>query len=575
VYLIRIGFVLLWATALQAQEVKQPEETLFISKNTSVQSSGFMVAAAHPAAARAGRDILAAGGSAADAAVAVQFMLNLVEPQSSGIGGGAFALYWDASDNRLSSWDGRETAPRAATPDYWIGPDGQPVGWFRAVVGGRSVGVPGTLLLLDNLQAKFGLLKWADLLAPTIDAAEKGFMVSPRMAGSIAGAKNYGLTNYAAARTYFFDEDGAPLPTGHLLKNPKFAALLRRIARERSTPFYHGDIARDIVAATRTPTNPGILTAQDFADYRVISRAPVCADYRGYNVCGMGPPSSGGLTVGQTLKLLERFDIAAMGPTASAYHLFAEASKLAFADRNLYMADSDFVDMPSKGLLDGDYLRARAALIDPAKAMGKADAGNPPWDETRLFAPQQQVERAGTSHFVIVDQFGDMISMTTTIETGFGSRVMSHGFILNNELTDFSRTPQIDGLDVANRVEGGKRPRSSMAPTIVLKDGAPVLLIGSPGGSRIISYVAQAIIAILDWNMDPQMALDLGHVVNRNGATDLEEDTDAAGLAPVLQALGHDTKIRNMNSGLHAIVIRGDQLIGAADKRREGVVLGN
>lgn len=557
-----------------AQEVQQPEETSALAKNTSVQATEYMVVAAHPLAAEVGQQVLADGGSAADAAVAVQMMLNLVEPQSSGIGGGAFALYWDASKQELTSWDGRETAPIAATPEYWFGPDGKPVKWFEAVVGGRAVGVPGTLKLLETLHQKFGHQPWSDLLMPAIILAEEGFRVSPRLHASITRAVEFNLGAFPKTRAYFLDAAGVPWPEGHLLTNPAFAEAVGLIAAEGAAYFYEGPIAHKIIAATRTPPNPGLLTTGDFRRYEVVERPPVCVNYRGYQVCGMGPPSSGGLTVGQILRILEPLDLGSAGPSTEAYHLFAEASKLAYADRGLYMADSDFVDMP-EGLLNKAYLAARSRLIDPFAAMEQATPGAPPWDEARLFAPDIQLERPGTSHFVIVDSAGDMISMTTTIETGFGSGVMVDGFLLNNELTDFSRTPVRDGNPVANRVEGSKRPRSSMAPTIVLKDGKPVLLTGSPGGSRIIAYVAQSLIAMLDWNMDPQRAVDLGHVVNRNGATDLEEGSDAAAYGLGLQAMGHDVKIRNMNSGLHVIQIGEDGVLtGAADKRREGVVLG-
>jgi gamma-glutamyltranspeptidase/glutathione hydrolase len=532
-----------------------------------------MVAAANPLAALAGYDALAAGGTAADAAVAVQFMLNLVEPQSSGIGGGAFALYWDAETQSLTSFDGRERAPLAADETYWLGADGEPIGWWEAVVGGRSVGVPGTLKLLETLHAREGRLPWADLLAPTIALAEEGFAISPRLAGLIGYAAERGLTLFEPTRSYFFREDGTPREAGEHIENPAFAETLRAIAAEGSAPFYEGAIGEGIVEAVRTEINPGILTMEDLAAYEVVERAPVCVAYRGYEVCGMGPPSSGGLTVGQILALLEGFDLPALGPGAEAYHLFAEASKLAYADRGLYMADSDFVDMP-EGLLDRAYLAERATLIDPEAAMEKAEPGEPPWKDASLRAPDTQVERPGTSHFSIVDADGNMISMTTTIETGFGSRVMTGGFLLNNELTDFSRAPERDGKPIANRVEGGKRPRSSMAPTIVLRDGTPVLLAGSPGGSRIIPYVARTLIAILDWGVDPAEAVAMGHVVNRNGPTDLEAGTEAEALADELAALGHETEMRDLNSGLHVILVQDGALVGAADPRREGVAFG-
>lgn len=567
--LLMIGFPT-WA-----EQVQQPEETYEIGHQKSTRASAYMVVAANPLAAEAGRAVLARGGSAADAAVAVQLMLNLVEPQSSGLGGGAFALYWDAANQSLSSWDGRERAPLSATHEYWLQEDGTPVKWFDAVVGGRSVGVPGTLKLIETLHREFGALPWSTLFQPAIELAETGFVISPRMAASIEGAQKTGLALFPATKEYFFTAQATPKTAGTLLKNPDFARTLRMISRLGSAPFYHGDIARDIVAAVHTAENTGELTLEDMAQYEVKKRPPVCVSYRAYQVCGMGPPSSGGLTVGQILRLLEPFEMAKIGPTAYGYHLFAEAAKLAYADRALYMADADFVPMPTKGLLDETYLEGRSELIDAQVAMGKAEAGEPPWKEGALFAPDTQAEKPGTSHFSIVDAQGNMISMTTTIETGFGSRVMTGGFLLNNELTDFARNPRKDGVFVANRVEGGKRPRSSMAPTIVLKEGQPVLAIGSPGGSRIINYVAQGLIAILDWGMDPQQAIDLGHVVNRNGDTDLEEGTDALALETGLVALGQSVKIRNLNSGLHVIQRVNDGFVGAADKRREGVALGN
>lgn len=561
----------LLAVPVFGQQALQPEETFDRVEHAPVVAEEYMVVSANPLATEAGRAVLAAGGSAADAAVAVQLMLNLAEPQSSGLGGGAFALYWDDSEGKLTTFDAREKAPMAATPDYWLGEDGEPVGFFDAVVGGRSVGVPGTPMLLDVLHGKHGRLPWADLMQPTIERAQNGFVISRRMAESIAAAQERALDRFDEARAYFFDAEGRPREAGTILRNPDFARTLRLMASERSTPFYTGSIAGDIVAAVRTEINPGILTLEDMAAYEVIEREPVCAIYRGWEVCGMGPPSSGGLTVGQILGMLEYYDIPEMGPTAEAWKYIIEASKLAFADRGLYMADSDFVDMP-EGLLDPDYLSDRSDLIDPAAPMEQAEPGDPPWDEAQIWAPGNGPDRPGTSHFVVVDRYGDMISMTTTIETGFGSRVMTGGFLLNNEMTDFSFRPEADGKPVANRVEGGKRPRSSMAPTVVLEGGEPLLLVGSPGGSRIIGYVAQTIIAILDWDMDPQAAVAMGHVVNRNGTTDLEEGTEAAELA---EALGTEVNIRNLNSGLSAILLRDGQLIGGADPRREGIAEGD
>ena len=567
-----------WAVTAQAQSVSPaPEPATGRVEHPPVMARKYMVAAAHPLATRAGYEVLKHGGSAMDAAVVVQMVLNVVEPQSSGIGGGAFMLYWDARAGRLSAFDGRETAPAAARPDYFLKADGTPKSFWAAVNGGGSVGVPGTLAMLELAHRMHGRQAWASLFEPAIAHAEKGFKISPRLAASIGWASKKGLGNFPAAAAYFLTPDGAAKPVGSVLTNPPLAATFRSIAAGGAGVFYSGPIAADIVAAVRATTdNPGLMTREDLRFYKAKIRAPVCAPYRGHEVCGMGPPSSGALTVGQILGMLEHFDLPGIGPTPEVAHLFAEASKLAYADRGLYMADSDFIRMPTKGLLDPSYLTVRAQHIRRGAVIEKAEPGNPPWRDAALQAPDTQAERPGTSHFVIRDAEGNAVSMTTTIETGFGSRVMVRGFLLNNELTDFSFRPVRDGRPIANRVQGGKRPRSSMAPTIVLKNGKPVLLVGSPGGSRIIAYVAQTLIGVLDWGMNPQAAINLGHVVNRNGVTDLEAGTGAADLSEALTALGHEVQVRDLNSGLHAILIRPDgALLGGADPRREGVVLGD
>ena len=571
-----LGAVLLLAAPVLGQEAAQPETTTAIAERASVTASDFMVASAHPLATQAGYDVLADGGSAADAAVAVQMMLGLVEPQSSGLGGGTFLLYWNEALGELTTFDGRETAPAAAGPDYFLGPDGAPLEFWDALVGGRSAGVPGTPKLMELVHARFGRLPWADLLQPAIDTAEAGFPISPRLAAAITEGAAQQLDAFPATKAYLFTEDGAPKPEGTTLANPDYARTLRLLAAQGTEPFYTGAIARDIVAAVRTETNPGLLTLADFAAYEVKERPPVCMDYRAWEVCGMGPPSSGALTVGQILGILSHWDLGSPGLNADPAHLYIEASRLAFADRGLYMADSDFVKMPTEGLLDPAYLAARAELIDPGAAMAEAAPGEPPWDEGRLYAPAPDQPEFGTSHFVIVDSYGDMVSATTTIETGFGNRVMVDGFLLNNELTDFSFDPGAADQPVANRVEGGKRPRSSMAPTIVLQDGEPYLLIGSPGGSRIVNYVAEALTGILDLGLDPQAAIDRPHIVNRNGpTTEVEEGPDAEATIAALAALGHQAQAANLNSGLHAILVGDDgTLTGAADKRREGLVLG-
>ena len=563
----------LFAGPLLAQATQElPEIATGRAEAGAVTATGFMVVAAHPLAAEAGQRVLAAGGTAADAAVAVQAMLTLVEPQSSGLGGGGFALHWDAATGELTSYDARETAPLAAGPDYWLDAEGAPLGFWEAAVGGRSVGVPGTPMLMEVLHGRHGRLPWPELLAPAIDLAEAGFAVSPRLAQSIAAARD--LDRFEPTRGYFFDASGAPLAEGSLLRNPELARSLRLMAEQGAAPFYTGPIARDIVATVAAADPPGILTIEDMAAYRVIERPPVCIDYRAHRVCGMGPPSSGGLTVGQILGLLEGFELAALGPGPEATHLMLEAARLAFADRALYMADSDFVEMP-EGLLNRAYLTERAALIDLGAAMAEALPGTPPWDEARPRAPDPAPGRPGTTHFVIVDAEGNMVSATTTIEAGFGSRLMTGGFLLNNELTDFARAPEADGRPVANRVEGGKRPRSSMAPTVVLRDGRPVILTGSPGGAAIIGYTAQSIVALLDWGLDPQAAVALPHAVTFGGPVILEDTPGAEERARALEALGHEVILRDLTSGLHIIAVTEAGLTGGADPRREGVALGD
>ena len=566
------------AQTQDAADAVQPEGATPLATpapGADLEATAFMIAAANPIAARAGYDALARGGNAVDAMVATQFMLNLVEPQSSGIGGGAFLVYYDAEDG-LTTFDGRERAAMTATPEDFLGPDGEPRDFFEVVTGGGSVGVPGTLMLMHEVHARHGQLPWAELLEPAIALAEAGFAISPRLAASIAEAEERDLSRFDAARRYFFEADGRPKPAGTLLRNPDFAETLRQL-RDGPAAFYEGAIAEAIVEAVRTDINPGRITMEDMAAYEIVEREPVCADYRGLDVCGMGPPSSGALTVGQILELLGHFDLETMGYGADFAHLFAEAGKRAFADRGLYMADSDFVRVPVEGLLDDAYMTARAQGINRDRAAEDVEAGNPPWRDAALLAPDTQMERPGTSHVSIVDAEGNAVSLTTTIETGFGSRVMVGGFLLNNELTDFSFRPVgEDGRPIANRIEPGKRPRSSMAPTIVMRDDRPMLIVGSPGGSRIIPYVAQAIVGVLDFGMSPQDATEMGHVVNRNGGTDLETGTDAASFADTLTARGHEVSVQDLNSGLHAILVAPDgTLRGGADPRREGVVLGD
>ncbi len=532
----------------------------------------FMVTAAHPLAARAGREILAAGGGAVDAAIATQMVLNLVEPQSSGIGGGAFLLRYDAATRQVAAFDGRETAPQAATPALFLKPDGTPIRFWEAVVGGRSVVVPGVLRMLEKAHARHGKLPWARLFRPAIRLAREGFRVTPRLHRLIAGDRF--LDTYPAARAYFHTEDGEPLPVGHRLRNPALADTLETIAQEGAHAFYTGAIAADIARRARTAAgNPGKLAPADLRAYEAKARTPVCRPYREFKVCGMPPPTSGGATVAQILGILESFDLRTAGAmTADSVHLIAEASRLAFADRNRFLADPDFVDIPLDALLDRDYLARRAARIDPARSLGTARPGL----DAEIAAMPDQPSGLSTSHLAVVDAEGNAVSMTTSIEQAFGSRLMVRGFLLNNQLTDFSFRPEVDGRPVANRVQPGKRPRSSMSPTLVLDENDElVLAIGSPGGSRIIGYVAERLIAVIDWGLEVQDAIALPNVVNRNGPTELEKGTSAAELAPALRRRGHAVEVEAMTSGLHAIAVGPDgTLHGGADPRREGVALG-
>ncbi|MBV7379686.1 gamma-glutamyltransferase [Maritimibacter dapengensis] len=548
--------------ALAAKEVGAP-----------TRADNWMIAAANPLAVEAGAAVLKEGGTAADAVVAVQAVLGLVEPQSSGLGGGAFLVWYDATSDTLTTLDGRETAPLAVKPTLFQTDDGEPMGFWDAVVGGRSVGTPGTPMLMEEVHARWGRAEWSELFQTAILLAEEGFTVSERLALSVAEGAEH-LQSFKRTADYFFP-DGQALQAGDTLANIEYANTLRTIAAHGSAAFYHGPIADDIVATVRTAAgNPGVLSKTDLAIYRVIERDPVCVAYRTREVCGMGPPSSGALTVGQILGMLGRYDLAALGPdSAEAWRLIGDASRLAFADRGRYMADSDFVPMPTEGLTDAAYLNARADLLAGDDALPEVSAGLPQWDHAMLLADDTSLELPSTSHISIVDQYGNALSMTTTIENGFGSRLMVRGFLLNNELTDFSFNTHMDGLPIANRVEPGKRPRSSMSPTIVLQDGKPSLVIGSPGGSRIIGYVAQAIIAHIDWDMDVQQAVSMPHLVNRFGSYDLEGGTDAVNLETALVDMGYEVNARGLNSGLHAIQIS-DHLSGGADPRREGIAFG-
>ena len=576
-----------------------------------------MVVTANPLASAAGAKVLKQGGTAADAMVAVQTVLGLVEPQSSGIGGGAFVVYYDAKTGTTTTIDAREKAPSSAQESRFAGH-----GFFSAWQSGLSVGVPGTPRMMEYVQAKYGKLKWKKLFRQATELATDGYELTQRTSDQVSGllARNPSCDERLFFRDptafeYFANSDCTAKPAGTLMQNPDYAATMKTLGRHGADGFYTGEIAQNISAAVNGDLSGfgGDMSVQDLANYDVVEREPVCLDYRGHNVCGMGPPSSGALAVGQILGILENFDIGAKAPLdTETVHLFTQAGRLAFADRGLYVADTDFVTVPVEGMLDKTYLADRADLIG-FMDMGSADPGTPPGDFDP-GAPDPTTKNSGTSHVSIVDRWGNALSMTTTIESSFGNGVMVNGFLLNNELTDFSfAATDSSGEPIANRVQGNKRPRSSMSPTIVFdEDGRVEIVTGSPGGSRIIGYTAQSIVNMIDFGMDPQEAINMPHYQNRNGTTDVEIpipgvtlDYDAQALADALKLRGHSdpskpldmrrVNVRALTSGLSIIQVlrkspkgkghgKDDDkhskkhgkvtLVGGADMRRDGTVSG-
>lgn len=570
--LISSGCTATTTTNKQVLADREPEATTAVVTKQQVSGEHYMVAAANPYAVRAGEAILAEGGSAIDAAIAVQLVLTLVEPQSSGIGGGAFILHYDAKQRRLTTYDGREQAPSKATPELFVDGNGKAVRWIDAVVGGRSVGAPGVLKALAKAHERDGKLPWSRLFEEAITLAEQGFKVSPRLHKLLARRINPGVEKMPAARAYFFP-GGAPLAIGTVKQNPALASLYKRLASEGVDAFYHGDNAKAIAKAVQTsPIAPGLLTEQDINNYVAKERAPVCVGYHQYRVCSMAPPSSGGMAVLQILKLLEDKNLSQYAVNSpKALHYFTQASRLAFADREVYMADPDYQPVPTQALLDNSYLEKRALLMLEHDA--KKQAGHP--GVGIAYGKDDAFELPNTSHISIVDNQGNAVSMTTSIEMAFGSTVMVNGYLLNNQLTDFALSPKRDGKYVLNRVEGGKRPRSSMAPVMVFnEDGSLRLVIGSPGGSRIINYVAHALVGVLDWQLSAQQAINLPRITNRNHITTLEQGTELVELKTQLEQWGHKVRIGDLNSGIHAVEVKGGKLYGSADPRREGIALG-
>ncbi|KSU58523.1 MULTISPECIES: gamma-glutamyltransferase family protein [unclassified Gordonia (in: high G+C Gram-positive bacteria)] len=570
-----------------------------------VVTDTYAAATANPLATRAACEVLRDGGTAADALVTAQMVLGLVEPQSSGIGGGAFALYYDAGSKSVRAFDGRETAPAAATETYLtrIAPDDPTPPAPSARASGRSIGVPGVLRMLEMVHADFGGQPWRDLLDPAIELADNGFDISPRLATAIAAsAAELGADD--EARSYFLASDGAAKPAGTRLVNPAYAKTLGTLAADGAGAMYDGPLARAIVAeagSTAGGMTPSLMTEQDLRDYRAIAREPVVTTYRGRQIVAMPGPSSGGIAVASALGILANFDLPSMPPSdldadggrpdPAAVHLVTEAERLAYADRDKYVADPDFVPLPGRGvatILDPAYLRSRAALISPDSSLGEAPAG----DLGPVPLGSHPGTEHGTSHITVADRYGNVATMTTTIESAFGSYHMVDGFLLNNELTDFSAEPRDDdGTLLANRVSPGKRPRSSMAPTLVLQpgaDGAPaevVAALGSPGGSVIIQFVIKTIVGMLDWGLDPQQAvsmIDFGSAntptSNVGGEHPLVDTTDDGAHDPLVRGLrerGAEVSVEEQSSGLSALLRHGGGWIGGADPRREGAVMGD
>lgn len=548
-----------------------PEAASGVGEVSLARSTQAMVVTANAHASLAAAAVLREGGSAIDAAIAAAMVLNVVEPQSAGIGGGAFMLHFDAARRALVAWDGRETAPAAADAALFLR-DGKPIPFFEAVVGGRAVGAPGLLRTLEAAHRENGRLPWARLFAPAIDLAEQGFAVSPRLHALLDGDRF--LRDDPAARALFYRPDGSAVPVGVRLRNPELAAVLRRVAAEGAEVLHYGDLARDIVAAVRREPSPGVLTEADLAAWQPVRRAALCGAYRNHRVCGMPPPSAGGGTVLSLLGVLERFELSALDPdSAFVTHLFAEAGRLAYADRDAWYGDPASMTVATQALLHADYLHDRADAIALSASMERAQAGQP--DQRPAPAPQAP-ERPATTHVSIVDGEGNAVALTASIENAFGSRRMVHGFLLNNQLTDFAfESERADGVPHPNRVLPGRRPVSSMAPTMVFDaDGSLFAVLGSPGGSRIINYVAATLVGLIDFDMAPDVLLTRPHAGSRNGPTEVEDTPAGRVLGERLRAFGHASVASPMTSGVALIVRNADGWLGAADPRREGLAAG-
>ena len=543
--------------------------SLFVVAIPSLAVAQGVISSADPRATEAGREILHQGGSAADAAVAMVAVLTLVEPQSSGIGGGGFMVYHSAGDGSISTIDGRETAPAAAKPDRFLGPDGKPRGYMDVIPGGLSVGVPGNVRLMEMAHKKWGKLEWKALFQPAIKLAEEGYQVTPALHSWLVQFEPM-WKDFPAARAIYY-VNGQPAPVGTTIRNPAYAAILRDIAARGPQAFYAGANAKAISdAVAKAPRNAAQLTTRDLAAYKAKERPAVCTTYRIYKVCGMGPPSSGATTVFGILGMLEAFDMKAMGKdNPMSWHLLAEAMQLAYADRAAYLGDSDFVDVPVKGLLDKAYLAERRQLISPFGAAGRYEPGTPPGAKPRAEAPP--VKEQGTTHFVAVDAAGNVVSMTSTVESIFGSQLMANGYFLNNELTDFDLAPTKDGVPTQNRVQAGKRPLSSMSPTIVYgPDGKVVLAVGSAGGKRIIMHVTKTLIGVLDWGLDAKSAMELPNLFFGPRGVVIENNAAGQAIAAKMKPFGYSFTATDLGSKLNAVERTDKGWQGAADPRGPG-----
>tara|TARA_B100001093_G_scaffold17797_1_gene16153 strand:- start:59 stop:1852 length:1794 start_codon:yes stop_codon:yes gene_type:complete len=560
--------------SIEEQSVEVKKSLQFKLEGKPVKSNKWMIVTANPYASVAGAEILEKGGTAVDAMIATQAVLGLVEPESSGLGGGAFLVWYDKSKDSITTLDGRETAPIDANSSHFQKESGEPMKFFDAVIGGLSVGTPGVPALMFEAHRKWGSLEWKQLFENAIHLSEDGFIVSKKLSESIKRDENR-LNSFEHTKEYFFPNETA-LVHKEIKKNQAYASTLKIIAKSGVEEFYRGKIAADILATIkRSNIKKNLLKKEDLRNYKIIERPPVCIKYKIYDVCGMGPPSSGGIAIAQILGILESFDLKSLGPSNPiSWQIIGDATRLAFADRGKYLADSDFVFVPTDGLIDKKYLSKRLNQIEKGQKTKNIEAGNPLGDKAINYSSDLSIELPSTTHISIIDQYGNALSMTSSIENAFGSRLMTKsGFLLNNQLTDFSFRDEVDGKLIANRLQPGKRPRSSMSPTIILKDGSPFLVTGSPGGSNIISFVINSLIAFMEWDKDVQQSVSMPHAINKWGTYEIEETLNTTDLKQSLELMGYDTKYRKYYSGLNTIHI-GESLEGGSDPRREGIVLG-